>query len=422
MAVALGIVDIALGTDTAGSGRVPAALNGIVGVKPTKGLVPTTGVVPACRSLDCVTVFARDLGLARRSTELLTGPDGVDPLARPDRRGNDLPTNVRVAVPTSEHLQGLAPGWSDAFARVVDRLSAAGVEVVEVDIAPLLEAATLLYGGAFVAERTAAVGDHIAKHRELVGGDLDPTVAQIVLAGAEATAVEYYRDAERLATLGIAGRTALGDTIALLTPTTTWHPTLAEVEQDPVSANSRMGRYTNFANLLDMSSLAVPGGTVDGLPFGVMLTGAAFDDRVLASLAEFVLAPPVEVLVVGAHLTEMPLNHQLVSAGGSLVREACTAEAYRLYSLETLPPKPGLVRVPESGARILGEVWRLPAAGFGTFVAALPSPMAIGTVELEDGQTVSGFVCEPFGINGAEDISRFGGWRAYREAVAESSP
>jgi allophanate hydrolase len=420
VAVALGIADVALGTDTAGSGRVPAALNGIVGVKPTFGLIPTTGVVPACRTLDCVTVFARDLGLAARTAELLQGLDGLDPLARAPRSGAALPAAPRVAIPTPEHLEGLADGWAEAFAQVVDRLRATGAEIVEVDIAPLLEAAALLYGGAFVAERTAAVGAHIAAHPELVGSELDPTVAAIVLGGRAATAVEYFRDRERLDRLGAVGLAALEGTDALLTPTTTWHPTLEQVAADPVGANSRMGRYTNFANLLDRSALAVPAGRVGGLPFGVMLTGAPFADRALAELARRIQDPPLELLVLGAHLTGQSLNHQLVAAGGTLVAGVETAPAYRLFALGTVPPKPGLVRVAQGGVPIAGEVWRLPASGLGAFVAALPTPMAIGSVELADGSTVPGFLVEPLAVEGAEDISAHGGWRAYRAAVAAS--
>jgi allophanate hydrolase len=326
-----------------------------------------------------------------------------------------------VAIPTAEHLADLADGWAEAFAGVVARLAATGVEIVEVDIAPLLEAATLLYGGAFVAERTAAVGDHITAHPELVGTDLDAAVAAIVLGGRDATAVEYLRDRERLDHLGAAGLAALEDTDALLTPTTTWHPTLAEVAADPIGANSRMGRFTNFANLLDRSALAVPAGRVDGLPFGVMLTGAPFADRALAELARRIQDPFLELLVVGAHLAGQPLNHQLVAAGGSLVAAVETAAAYRLFALDTVPPKPGLVRVAEGGSRIAGEVWRLPAAGLGSFVAALPAPMAIGSVELDDGSRVTGFLVEPFATPGALDISGHGGWRAYRAATAAAA-
>ncbi|GGR48237.1 allophanate hydrolase [Nocardioides luteus] len=415
VAIALGLVDLALGTDTAGSGRVPAALNGIVGVKPTRGLVPVTGVVPACYTLDCVTVFARDLGSARAAAELMAGPDPADPLSRTLPADAGLPAVPRVAVPTGEHLDGLAPGWAEAFQGVVERLAAAGVEIVETDISPLLEAARLLYGGAFVAERYAAVGSHIEANRDLVGTDLDPTVAAIVLAGGSATAADWARDTARLAQLGAEGRAGLADCSALLTPTTTGHPTLAEVAADPVGANARLGRYTNFANLLDMASLAVPAGQVDGLPFGVMLTGAAGTDRNLAAIAQALLSPCVDLFVVGAHLSGQPLNHQLVEAGATLLRQVSTSADYRLFALDTVPAKPGLVRGdPGAGARIAGELWRVPAAGFGAFVSGVPAPMTIGKVELEDGVSVPGFLVEPFAVENAADISSHGGWLRYQ--------
>lgn len=416
VATALGFVDIALGTDTAGSGRVPAALNGIFGIKPTIGLLPTTGVVPACRTLDCVTVFARDLGLGRRAVEIMSGPDGVDPLCRADRPAPPLDAAPRIAVPTPEHLEGLADGWAEAFAAAVGVLEASGAEIVEVDIAPLLEAAELLYGGAFVAERTAAVGEFIQSHAELIGPDIDPTVAQIVLRGADASAADYFRDRERLDRLTLEGLRRLEGTVALLTPTTTWHPTLDQVAADPIGANSRMGKYTNFANLMDRSALAVPAGVVGGLPFGVMLTGAPFADRTLAEIGRRIVAPAIDILVVGAHLRGQPLNHQLVMAGGTFRSEVRTAPGYRMFALDTVPAKPGLQRVAAGGAAIAGEVWRVPAAGFGTFVAALPQPMAIGQIALDDGTTVAGFQCEPIALEGARDISEYGGWRAYLAA------
>ncbi|WP_029150908.1 allophanate hydrolase [Microbacterium indicum] len=417
VAVALSLVDISLGTDTAGSGRVPAALNGIVGIKPTIGLVPATGVVPACRSLDCVTVFARDLALGRRAIEIMSGPDGVDPRCRTDLPAAPLDAAPRIAVPTAEHLDGLAEGWAEAFEGVVAQLESAGVEIVEVDIAPLLDAAALLYGGAFVAERTAAVGDFIRDNPALVGPDIDPTVAQIVLGGDAQTATQYFRDRETLDRLKLEGLGRLDGAVALLTPTTTWHPTLDEVAADPIGANSKMGRYTNFANLMDLSALAVPAGIVGGLPFGVMLTGAAFADRTLAEIGRLIQAPALDVLVVGAHLSGQPLNHQLVAAGATFLRETRTAPEYRMYALDTVPPKPGLERVAEGGAPILGEVWRLPAAGFGRFVAALPQPMAVGQISLEDGTAVTGFQCEPVATGGARDISEFGGWRDYLDTL-----
>ncbi len=411
VAVALGIVDVALGTDTAGSGRVPAALNGIIGVKATRGLIPTTGSVPACRSIDCITVFARDLALARMTVELISGSDGIDPLSRDDEPGAVLSVRPRVAVPSARHLEGMSSGWDAAFAASVFRLAASGVEIVEVDMTPLLEAATMLYGGAFVAERYAAVGEFIDDHHELIGSDLDATVARIVLAGAAPSAADYFADRERLEKLGLESAVLLAGFDALLTPTTTWHPTLDEVAADPVGSNSRMGRFTNFANLLDMASIAVPSGFVDGLPFGVMFTGAAFSDRLLAGLAARLLAPRVDLFVIGAHLSGQPLNSQLVLAGGNLVRSASTAANYSLFELDTVPKKPGLVA--GGSAAIEGELWSLTASGFSTFVDALPAPMVIGAVTLADGSVVRGFLCEPRALNAAREITSFGGWRSW---------
>lgn len=418
VAVALGLADIALGTDTAGSGRVPAALNGIVGVKPTRGLIPATGVVPACRTLDCVSVFARGLPLARRVTGLLAGPDGRDPLAR-FRASRALSGPPRVAVPLDSQLAGLAPGWAEAFAAAAGALRAAGAQVLPADISPLLEAATLLYGGAFVAERYAAVGAHIAEHAALIGTSLDPVVARIILDGAKPTAARYFADRERLDLLAARADAALAGADALLTPTTTAHPAIAEALADP-ELSARLGRFTNFANLLDMASLAVPAGTAGGLPFGVMLSGPAGSDDVLAQIAALLDAVPVELLVVGAHLSGQPLNHELLAAGGVLIGPAATAGCYRLYALDTEPAKPGLVRVPgDGGGSIDGEVWRLPAVGFARFMSGVAAPMTVGRVRLAAGGEVLGFLCEPAAVAGAADITRYGGWRAWQDRPAE---
>ena len=438
VAVALGLVDMALGTDTAGSGRVPAALNGIVGVKPTRGLIPATGVVPACRTLDCVTVFARSLDLAGSAIAIMTGPDGKDPLARALPPASEFPGHARgftlagpnaqsgrprLAIPLPSQLDGLADGWAEAFAAAVARFRAAGAEVVPVDIAPLLEAATLLYGGAFVAERYAAVGAHIEAHQHLIGTGLDPTVARIILDGAKPTAAEYFADRERLDLLGAKAAEALSGFDALLTPTTTRHPTIAEVKADPVGVNAYLGRYTNFANLLDMAAVAVPGAkTVSGDPFGIMVSGVAWSDARLGRIAALLAEAPVDLLVVGAHLSGQPLNHELLAAGGVLVSEVTTADRYRLYALATTPAKPGLVRVADgSGAGIAGEVWRLPAAGFARFMSGLAAPMTIGVVGLSDGREVLGFLCEPCAVDGAADITGDGGWRAFRVSTARSA-
>ncbi|HEY1819834.1 MAG TPA: allophanate hydrolase [Trebonia sp.] len=425
VAVALGLVDLALGTDTAGSGRVPAALNGVVGVKPTRGVIPCTGVVPACRSLDCVTVFARSMDLAGRAVAVMAGPDGLDPqatlLGGHPRGGWRLPGGgpPRIAIPLPSQLEGLADGWAKAFAAAVARLRAVGADAVPVDIAPLLAAAALLYGGSFVAERYTAVGAHIAANTALIGDSLDPVVAQIILDGARFTAAEQFADAERLDRLAAQAASALAGFDALLTPTTTEHPTLTEVAADPVGINSRLGRYTSFGNLLDLASVAIPAGTVRGLPFGIMLTGPAGSDGRLAEIAGRYDQTPVDLLVVGAHLSGQPLNHELLAAGATLTGPAATAPHYRLLALDTTPPKPGLVRLAPAdgpaGASIAGEVWRLPAAGFARFMAGLAAPMSIGRVRLDDGADVLGFLCEPAATVGAADITGYGGWRAWLE-------
>ena len=263
--------------------------------------------MPACRTLDCVTVFTRTLNLARRTVAELSGPDGRDPLARAFR-GPWCPTPAgsdgrgpRVAVPLPSQLQDLADGWADAFATAVERLRLTGAEIVPIDIQPMLDAAVLLYGGAFVAERYVAVGAHIRAHTDLIGTDLDPTVAQIILDAAMPTAANYFADRERLDFLAARAAEAMSGLNALLTPTTTAHPTIAEVQADPVAVNSRLGRYTSFANLLDMASLAIPAGTAGGLPFGVMFTGPAGSDDRLAQIAVRCGQAPVDLLELHVH-------------------------------------------------------------------------------------------------------------------------
>jgi allophanate hydrolase len=454
VAVALGIADLALGTDTAGSGRVPAAFQGIVGVKPTRGLVPTTGVVPACRSLDCVSVFAPDLTAAEGALAVIAGPDPDDPLSRtaaaatadlplPTPRAIDVgkgrpvsPGGPRVGAPDPASLGDLTDEGRAAFAVARDRLADAGAEIVEVDIAPLLDAAKLLYRGAFVAERHAAVGAFVGSHAE----EVDPTVRQIVEAAAGPTASQLFADQERLDEYALATRRLFADLDAILLPTTAGQPTIAAVEADPIGENAKLGVYTNCANLLDLCVVAVPAGEADGGQFGVQVLAPAFHDAVAAGIASLLAADPgtpsgnllpfvahratkdrgfadgpdaIELFVAGAHLSGMPLNPQLTERGARLVEEARTAPRYRLFALDTEPPKPGVVRVEADGASLPGEVWALSPAALGTFLAAIPRPMALGEVELDDGRAVVGFLCEPIALEGARDITATGGWRGY---------
>ncbi|MFB7269446.1 allophanate hydrolase [Streptomyces sp. NPDC056244] len=405
VAVALGLVDLALGTDTAGSGRVPAAFNGVVGLKPSRGLVPTEGVVPACASLDCVSVFARTLPEARLALALMSVPPGRE---APHR----TPGPWRIAVPPLAALGPLDDGWAEAYESAAARLVAAGARLVPLDPAPFMEAGALLYEGAFVAERYTAVGEFVDKHAG--AADLDPTVAGIIRRARDIPAHRLYADQVRLAALRTATLGALGDADALLLPTAPGHPTLAEVAADPLGVNARLGRFTNSTNLFDLAAVAVPGGEVRGRPFGVMLIGPAGTDERLADLAAL-LTPPVRLAVVGAHLTGRPLNGQLLALGARLVRTTTTAPVYRLHALRTDPPKPGLVHTGPAGAPIEAEIWELPAQGLGLLAAALPRPMTLGRVELADGSTATGFLCEPAALDGAEDITSYGGWRAYSD-------
>jgi allophanate hydrolase len=429
VAVALGLVDFALGTDTAGSGRVPAALNGIVGIKPTRGLVSTRGVVPASPSCDCVTVLSATIALGERVLAVMAGPDPGDGRSRsfPSTAPLGLPDRPVVAYADPRTLDDLDPDRRGCYEDAVRRLEEGGCATVVVDLDPFLEAGQLLYQGGFVAERYASVGRWVDEHLDQV----DPVVGPLISAAGAIPATRLAADIERLCVLKTTTETALGTVGAdsLVLPTAPFHPTIAEVADDPVGVNSRLGRYTTFVNLLDLCAVAVPAGTVAGLPFGVSFIGPAWSDLLQADLARMLeepdadgqvgrpgrrLAPPrVTVAVVGAHLSGQPLNHQLTDRRARRVRTTTTAPEYQLYALDTVPPKPGLVRVAAGGSPIEVEVWELPPVGFADFVTAVPSPMVVGSLKLKDGSRVVGFLCEPIALEEAENITVYGGWRAY---------
>jgi allophanate hydrolase len=423
VAVALGIADLGLATDTAGSGRVPAAFQGIVGVKPTRGLVPVRGVVPACRTLDCVSVLAVDLAIARRAAGVIAGVDGLDPLSRawPADAPLGAGPRPRVAVPAAPWLTPLTADARRAFADAVEALSDRGAEVVEIDLEPFVMAARLLYAGALVAERHAAVGAFVDAHP----GEVDPTVGQIIAAAGTVSGTAFATDADRVDRLRVAAMARLEGCDALMVPTTTAQPTIAEVAADPGAVNDRLGIYTNFCNLFDLCAVAVPAGTADGGQFGVTVLGRAFADAVAADVAAL-LGPArgrgpepdgIELLVVGAHRQGQPLNGQLVERGARLTGVVETAPVYRLYALATEPPKPGLVWVTEDGQAIEGELWKISSHGLGTLLADLPAPMALGPVLLADGRTVVGFLCQDIAILDAHDITALGSWPAYLAAA-----
>jgi len=433
--VARGIAAFSLGTDTAGSGRVPAGFNNIVGLKPTKGWLSTAGVVPACRTLDCVSIFALTVDDADKVAQVAGGYDDADPYSRPMPVGASLPwpKAPRLAVPASLEFFGDTQAAA-VFDDAVRALRAEGAQVETIDFAPFSELAALLYQGPWVAERFAAV-ESLWKENP---GAINPVVRGIVEQAANYTALDAFKAEYRRAELTRQIHRALEGFDALVVPTSPSIYTIAQLEADPVTLNSRLGVYTNFANLADLSALAVPAGMrADGLPSGITLIGLAWQDRALAQFGRqwqarrglplgatgmplptlatdgAPSADTVRVAVVGAHLTGMPLNHQLTSRHAVFVEKTATAGDYRLFALaNTTPPKPGLVKM-DSGAAIEVELWDVPVTAFGAFVAEIPAPLGIGTLELADGRLVKGFICEPRGLEGARDITAFGGWRAY---------
>ncbi|GGN89904.1 allophanate hydrolase [Nocardia rhizosphaerihabitans] len=418
-AVALGIADLAIGTDTAGSGRVPAALHGIVGIKASLGVIPAHGVVPACADYDAVTVFAADLDLAVTAAKIMAGPDSRDPRSRvwPADVRLAASSTPRVAIPRPDDLAPLSDPYRVAFTETVAGLRDQGVEVHEIDISPLLDAARLLYDGAIVAERYAAVGEFVDKG----AAGLDPTVAGIISAAKNLDAHAFVADLDTLAETRATALLAGYD--GLLLPTTTEHPSIAEVTADPLTINRRLGTYTNFCNLLDLAAVAVPGApTADGLPFGVMVVVPAFADQLAVDLAArltgtespLLVETGVPLAVFGAHLRGQPLYWQLEQLGARFAGEITTSDAYRLTALDTTPPKPGLVRHGDGlGAPIRGELFLVSPGGLGRFLAELPPPMALTSIELSDGRSVVGFACSYDAAVAATDITGHGGWTAY---------
>jgi allophanate hydrolase len=435
VAVAKGLVAFALGTDTAGSGRVPAAFNSLVGVKPTRGLLSTAGVVPACRSLDCVSIFAADAAMAERVWRVAQGADAADPFSRTPSPGAGaapwLPGPFRFGVPGDEELEFFGdPETPELYRKAIARLEALGGTRVTIDFGPFRDAAALLYSGPWVAERYAAVGEFVDAHPDAV----HPVVGQIIRGAASKSAADAYRGLYRLAELKSAAAAQWAGIDLLLLPTAGTIYTKDAVEADPIRLNTNLGYYTNFVNLMDLAAVAVPAGfRRDGLPFGVSLIGPAFSDAALLALASRYersrgsSAPPpgdapgcILVAVVGAHLTGQPLNRQLTERGARLVQACRTSPEYRFYALaNTTPPKPGLLREPGfEGPGIALEIWAVPSHHFGSFVAGVPPPLGIGSVQLDTGEWVKGFICEPAAIPGATEITAHGGWTNYLTSAA----
>jgi len=446
VAVATGEVSFALATDTAGSGRVPAAFNNVVGLKPTRGALSTRGVAPACRSVDCVTVLALTVADACMVAEVAKGWDERDPFSRPDASEITFAPAagagpLRLGVP--RELEFFGDALAEAtFRASIDRLVEIGCGITPIDLTPFRLAGELLYGGPWVAERLVAGGGLLAERPDA----LLPVIREILSEARAYDAVATFGGMARLAELRQATRRTWREIDALVVPTTPTIYSIAQVLSDPRSLNANLGIYTTFANLLDLAAVAVPAGfRADGLPAGITLVGPAGTDARIAALAaahhrrlggrlgatDFELpasdAPSpaargetLPIAVVGAHLSGQPLNYQLTEAGATLAHATKTGPHYRLFLLPgTTPPKPGLVRSAQDGHAIDLEVWELGPAEFGRFVARVPPPLCIGSIELQDGSRVSGFLCESHAVATAKDISKWGGWRAYLKVHGE---
>ena len=422
---------------------MPAGFNNIVGLKPTRGTISTAGVVPACRTLDCVSIFAQTAGDSWDVYQVARGYDTGDAYSRPPQASLHLPAaGLRCGVPRASQLEFCGDAHAaEMFERGVALVEQSGGRIVEIDYAPLRETAALLYQGPWVAERLAGIRDFFAAHRD----DMHPVTRDITAGGADYSAVDAFEAAYRLQSLKVRAAAEFAGIDVLVVPTAPTIYTLDQVTADPVTLNSNLGLYTNFVNLLDLAAIAVPAGMRgDGLPSGITLIAPAFSEPLLCELGDrvhrlsgvklgatqFALPPCrgefrdaagdalITIAVVGAHLSGMPLNHQLTARGARLVESTRTARHYRLYLLSgTTPPKPGLVRGTDgAGHAIAVELWRMPTASLGSLAAEIPSPLGIGTIALEDGRSVHGFICETHAVAQSRDISEFGGWRNFVES------
>lgn len=439
VAVAAGLASFSLGTDTAGSGRVPAAFNNLVGLKPTRGLLSTRGVVPACWSLDCVSIFALTASDAAVVLRSARGFDAADPFSRreasPARAMPRSFAGCKFGVPRADQLEFFGnPDTPALFEAMLARLERLGGERVTIDFEPFLETARLLYEGPWVAERYVAIREFIERRPEA----LHPVTRDIIGGATRHRAIDAFAAYYRLKALQRKTAPVWDAVDILVAPTAGTIYRIAEVEADPVRLNSNLGRYTNFMNLLDLSAIAVPAGFQhDGLPFGITLIAPAFADEALCALgapaqraavdkmgATGLALPAVEssdaasgqtirLAVCGAHMSGLPLNHQLTERGARLARKCRTAPHYRLYALTAFtPPRPGMLRT-DAGGAIEVEVWDVPSAALGSFVDGIPEPLGIGTVTLDDGQQVKGFLCEARATQGARDITSLGSWRQF---------
>ena len=438
--VARGLVCFSLGTDTAGSGRIPAAFNNIVGTKPTPGLVSTEGVFPACKSIDCVSIMtltAADADIVLNVAKSTEHDKALEPQFHPRSTPiSNFINPIRIGIPIS--CQFLDNGqYQEAFTEALQIAKGLNVEFVPVDIDPFVKAGKLLYDGPWVSERFAVTEDFLNSNPN----SFDTSVRQIILSGAPYSAAQGFRAIYQLKELEIETKKSWAKCDVILVPSAPNHPTIEDLKNHPIVKNSELGMYTNFVNLLRLCAIAVPSGfTKTGLPFGITLIAQEGSDNALLKLASqwqvlfelslgisnikgtseehTILEAPnddvTQIAVVGAHLSGLPLNWQLTDRRSRLVKVCKTAKSYRLFALpNTHPPKPGLVRFPSNGVSIELEVYEMPSTELGSFLNLIPTPLGLGSIELEDGSLVKGFICEQYAVHEAQDISNLGGWKSY---------
>lgn len=427
IALAEGMVSFSLGTDTAGSGRVPAAFNRLWGLKPSRGRLSTAGVVPACRTLDCVSIFTLNGSDAQTVLRVAEGYEAADAYSQPTR-DLPLPPDRKLGIPRAGQLMFFGDAdYASAWEKTLGQLEAAGYELIEIDFEPFLQAARLLYEGPWVAERTTALKDFLESNAD----DFYPATRSILSGGLKATACEAFSATYKLAELRRKSEEAWERIAAIVTPTAGGFPTLADLEADPIGPNSRLGYYTNFMNLLDLCAVANPAADgAAGLPFGITWIGPRDTDRALidltaafASRGDKFNPPPVSsgappdrlsLLLFGAHMRGLPLNAQVLGLGAKFIGEVQTAPAYKMvYLPEPAPHRPGVLRVAEGGRSITAEEWSFPKSALGEFLDGIRQPLGLGEIELADGRYVHGFLCEFATADTAEDISHFGGWREF---------
>ncbi|KAB8133094.1 allophanate hydrolase [Gracilibacillus oryzae] len=424
VSVAVGQAAFALGTDTAGSGRVPASLNNLVGFKSSVGAWPKKGVVPACESIDCVTVFADSMETALEVDEAVRGVDEKDPWSKAYAKpGKELPGKIILPKEPIDFFGPFAEEYRKAWEKTLKQLEQLPIPITYVDYELFAATAQILYGGPWVAERWEALGDFITQHP----GASFPVTEQILRSGSadEYDAAALFKAIHTLQQYKLEAWKLLENAV-LITPTNAGTWTREQVRINPIGTNSDMGRFTNHCNLLDLCAIAIPSFEAgENLPFGITIFATADKESLVCGMADLLVNEGKQteaaskdttlVAVCGLHMRGFALEKQMKELGAKFIREDQTAAKYQFIKLPTNPAKPGLIKQKTGGGSINIELWEMPSVGFGTFVTSIPSPLGIGKIELQDGSEVPGFICEDYAKQGAEDITHLKSWRNLSE-------